>query len=154
MPSGPVFPQDDPGNPAIVVDLQYVGALVAFILDTVVATPKSLKTQYQNTKPLGDADKAGMWAVVSFIPGGAQQVEIAPALVRRTGIAQVTLFGPADVGDKDLLLLARDTERAFLNKKLNRVTFRTPDTTNRGRDGKWWRLDVRCPLYWDEQQGV
>lgn len=114
-----------------------------------VETPKTLKIQYDN----GPSPKPGdeIWARVKIDTGESDQADIAITPRERSfGMLTFLLHAPIEKGDKDVLNLADFVKNKFKRLTAGDVTYRTPSVRPAGRDGKWWRVRVTCPFYFED----
>ena len=70
---------------------------------------------------------------------------------RRVGRLQVQLHSALNIGEALALELADLVELSFQSVSAGGITYRTPTTTTVGADGGWWRVDVSCPFFVNDQ---
>ena len=117
---------------------------------TVVATPLSLPTAYDNaafTRP-----QAAPWARWTVLPGESFQASFGGATnrYRTPGVAVAQLFVPIETGDKVALEMAQAVKAAFRGVAVGGVTFREPSVTRVGRVDDEYQINVTCPWQADD----
>ena len=120
---------------------------------TLVVASTGLLVAYDNA-PFTPTDGV-KWVRFTVLPGDSVQASIGVAKRFRTvGVAVAQIFLPIDRGDKDALALAETVKLAFRATTVSGVTFRTPSLRRVGRTDNWYQINVNCPFYADEIEGV
>ena len=121
--------------------------------DTVIATPQSLPTSYDNM----DLDTLP-GAAVTWCSFSARHVEGQGEIGTRRftipGLAIATIRVPLRTGTDAAYKLAGDIVTAFRGVNYQGVSFTAPSLARIGRTGpshslEWWHLNVRMPYYFE-----
>lgn len=120
-----------------------------------VLAVKEIPTQYDNQEEGDDFEKpeSGLWVRCSILPALPEQKDICETpRIETPGIVQFSVFCPIGDGDKASTELADVIKNAFqLVTTTDGFTYTIPGISQGSRDGKWWKIDVRCPFTFDEQ---
>ena len=108
-----------------------------------------LPVQYDNA-PFIKPTSSG-WIRFSIEPGEDRQADVGAKLrrFRITGVAIASVFFPISQGDLDAISAADFIAKVFRGTTFQGVVLRTPLVQPLGREGKEWRVDVRCPFQAD-----
>lgn len=120
---------------------------------TLVATPQSLPTKYDNLPFTKPASLSAIYCHWKIRPGQTTQIEKGnPKTFRTPGVAVATLFGPPGAGEEAMLELVDAIDAAFRSVSEGVVDFKSP-TPSQGRleDGRWV-IDVFCP--WEADRTI
>lgn len=104
----------------------------------------------------------GPWLFANLVEGNREPITIGePALARSPAFLYLDFYrAPLGKGVSDLLALAERGRVAFQRVTLAtpgtaQVRFETPEFGAGGssgqREGKWWRVQLVCPFYVDDQ---
>lgn len=94
----------------------------------------------------GTEPDSGVWVRFVYQSDSSEQIAIGGNRKRRTtGIAEAWVFGDLEKGDKEILATAEEIASAFRGGSADPVTYRTPSVIPRGRQGKWWAVQVMIP---------
>jgi len=129
---------------------QTIASTIRSRFKTLIATPHSLPTQYDNENETKQTD---LWCRLSILFGDSFQASIgAPSSnrYRDTGVVVAQLFLPLGKGDKQLYQTAGYIKTAFKSVSVSGVVFRTPSVKRVGRSENFWQVNVSCPFYADE----
>lgn len=124
-----------------------LGARIDTILEPLLPTDTTI--MYPNQEmPETPSDP---WIKVVVQHGGNFQADIGTSnhRFRRMGILLFQCFGKLHVGTEALNQLVAHIETVFRSKKVDSVNYLTPEIIDRGRNGKYYELDVSCPFWVD-----
>lgn len=124
-----------------------LGARIDTVLEPLLPTDTDLV--YPNME-MPDAP-SDPWIKVNIQHGGNFQADIGAAQkrYRRMGRILFQCFGKLHVGTESLNQLVAHIETVFRGQKVEAVNYITPDVIDRGRNGKYYELDVSCPFWVD-----
>lgn len=109
-----------------------------------------------------ETPETGPWLLATIVEGSRETITIGePALSRTPAFLYLDFYrAPLSQGVADLLALAERGRVAFQRVTLTtpgtaQVRFETPEFGAGGssgqRQGKWWRVQLVCPFYVDDQ---
>jgi hypothetical protein len=116
---------------------------------TLVATPQSLPTQYDNAPY--EKRKAAKWARLTVLPAETVQKEYGNVKSHRTtGVIKAQLFGDLKLGLASLLGLVDVIRPIFSNTSADGVIYQAPTYTNNGRQEGQWQVTLTIPFIYDD----
>ncbi len=118
---------------------------------TLIATPESLPTKFDNAKfdaPQPNPKVPVAWSVFS-VRTGQEEVELSGGYFRTPGVAVTNLYWPVDAGTSRPMALADLVVSAFRSATDGGVSFQSPSLSRGGRLGPWWQINVRSPFYFE-----
>lgn len=127
--------------------MDILGARINTVLEPLL--PDNTTIMYPNQEmPTTPSDP---WIKVSIQHGGNFQADIGAAQkrYRRMGRILFQCFGKLHVGTEALNQLVAHIETVFRGKKVDTINYITPEVIDRGRNGKYYELDVSCPFWVD-----
>lgn len=133
------------------MNIKSIGVSIRNRFKTLVSTPKSLPTQYDNL-PF-ERPEDSLYCRLAIRPGDSSRVSVGSPgnnRFRQSGIWVASLFEPIERGEDTVVDLADFISRAFVSQgSYQGVTFRAPSITKVGRAGKYWQVNVTCEWYSD-----
>lgn len=103
-----------------------------------------------NEPPEGGDSK---WIRFTVLDGTTEQADIGAGLnntrFRTPGVAQAAIHVPLRKGDELAREIADSIGSGFRSVTVNGVTYRTPSLQVIGVQGRWYRVDVNIPFYFD-----
>jgi hypothetical protein len=134
------------------MDLLEAAQTISDRFNTLIATPLSLTTQYDNAAL--PADKGDVWCRFSIQWASRKQVSMgAPDdnRQRRLGNAVAQVFIRLNKGDAEALTICEKIELEYGNVSLpNGLVLKTPETLPGVRtDDGYWQTNVVCPFLVD-----
>jgi len=113
---------------------------------TLVATPESLPTKYDNLPFTKPSSLSTIWCEWRISPGETVQIELGDTKTFRTpGTATATLHGPIGEGESAMHALVDKIDAAFRAVSEGVVDFEAPHPPQGRREDGHWVIDVVCP---------
>jgi hypothetical protein len=101
-----------------------------------------------------DGGDAGLWCRMAVNMGESRQRDLGSLVARTTGILLISVFVPAETGDKLALQFADEAVTHFKSAKATLsgtvVQFETPSVRAIGLRDSWWQVNVACPFFTDD----
>ncbi len=137
---------------AVIASYEALHLAIQDRFETLVATPESLATEYDNSPPVAKKTSE-LWARLSVRPGEGRQVSTGAGTSSRTfripGVAIVQIFVAVTTGMQVAQDLADKVRVAFQGVSAAGVLYRFPSQTNAGRSGGFWQVNVTIPFQAD-----
>lgn len=144
----------DRSSPALLIstgspDVEEAASVARTRFGSLIEDALAIPTAYENEKFTPPA--SGRWARVFVLAGDAERADLSPSSprYRQVGLLIVHALGGSIDGDGSLLRLVDAIDDAFRAVTVGGVVFKAPSPGTRGREGRWWRIDVSIPFYFD-----